>query len=161
MQALPFTDAALQESARLEPVAKPLRKGWMRREECVVKNLARCCGSTRFRSVQWASNGPSTRASGWVWQQVVEQFPSAIADADSDGHIVAMNRAFRVQLSYWPATDEFARSSLGEDLLAKVRAVMESPSPVDRRAESTSGVVFSCQFVGDQAGLIALVADPH
>src|SRR6266480_3051124 len=124
----------------------PLRKGWMRREECVVKNLPRCWGSTRLRSVQRASKGTSTRTSGWVWQQVVEQFPSAIAIADSEGCIVAMNRAFRLQLSCWPGCDELP--------------VMESQSTVDRRAESTSGVLFSCQFVGDRAELIALVAGP-
>ncbi len=95
-----------------------------------MKNLLRSCGSTRFMSVQRASNGPSTRASSSVWQQVVEQFPSAIAVADSEGCIVAMNRAFRLQLSSFPVS-----------------------------AESSAGVLFSCQRVGDQAGLIALVAD--
>ena len=105
----------------------PLRKGWMRREECVVKNLPRCWGSTRLRSVQRASKGTSTRTSGWVWQQVVEQFPSAIAIADSEGCIVAMNRAFRVQLSCWPGCAELPVSSPGVDLWTTVRAVMESP----------------------------------
>ena len=76
----------------------------------------------------------------------MEQLPSGIAVADLEGCIVAMNRAFHVQLSCWPGCDELP--------------VMESQSTVDRRAESTSGVLFSCQFVGDRAELIALVAGP-
>ena len=57
----------------------------------------------------------------------MEQLPSAIAVADLEGCIVAMNRAFHVQLSCWPGCAELPVSSPGVDLWTTVRAVMESP----------------------------------
>jgi len=53
----------------------------------------------------------------------VEQLPSAIAVADLEGCIVAMNRAFHVQLSCWPGCAELPVSSPGVDLWTTVRAV--------------------------------------
>jgi PAS domain-containing protein len=106
-----------------------------------------------------SGRGPDTKAPS-VWRQVFETLPAPIAVVDAQGGIVAMNEAFRDSVQRGAGAGEMEIEDLGDDLIAIIRTVASGPPSEVYRTKSSWGVVLDCRRLDEQAGLVALIAEP-
>jgi PAS domain-containing protein len=88
-----------------------------------------------------------------VWRQIVEALPAPIAVADSQGCLIATNRAFRDAVEPGAATDHALIRAI-RDAAASSAA---SPSASVYYTGSAAGVRFDCRRLEDEPGLVALI----
>jgi hypothetical protein len=84
-----------------------------------------------------------------VWRQIVEALSAPIAVADSQGCLIATNRAFRDAVEPGAATDHA--------LIRAIRDAAASSSTSVYYAGSAAGVRFDCRRLEDEPGLVALI----
>ncbi|HSS92904.1 MAG TPA: PAS domain-containing protein [Candidatus Dormibacteraeota bacterium] len=96
-----------------------------------------------------------------MWRQVFETLPAPIAVVDAQGGILAMNEAFRESVQRGAGAGEMEIEDLGDDLMATIRTAACGPASEVYRTTSSWGALLDCRLLDEQAGLVALIAEPR
>jgi PAS domain-containing protein len=120
-----------------------------RKQSCSERSFARAgtpCGRKAARNRQS------------LLHFVVETLPNAVAVVDTEGRVVAANKAFRARTVAGGVSDYTDLNHLGVDLTPAVRAAAEATSSVAIRTLDDSGNRFDCRRLNGEGSLVALIA---